>query len=412
MRWKRPGANDMRHVLKVGLRYVTATPGQSALLVAGVAVGVFVFIFMSALIGGLAVYLVRQTLGDVAHVVVEAPSREAKAIDGAFAGRVLVARQHGQAAKEQIRSAATFAPVIAALPGVVAVSPQIAGNGFLAIGETVAPIAVSGVEPDKVSAIANLESRMVAGSAALAGNAILIGKALADELGLGVGRIVRLRSSTGVERAMTIGGVYRIGLDALDKRAAFVALAAARGLFGLPHGVSRIEIKLADYAAADRMAAAIAARTGLAATSWTSGAGQLQEGLKAQANTGYVIQGFALVTIVIGVASALMLSTYRRRSEIGIMRAMGASRAFIVLVFMTQGTLIGLIGGLAGAGLAYLALSPFPPISELKPGMLPIDIGQGAFLPAVALTALGAVLASILPARAAARVDPVQAINQ
>ncbi|MBK8458125.1 MAG: hypothetical protein IPL47_14320 [Phyllobacteriaceae bacterium] len=57
----------MRHVLKVGLRYVTATPGQSALLIVGVAVGVFVFIFMSALIGGLAVYLVRQTLDDIAR---------------------------------------------------------------------------------------------------------------------------------------------------------------------------------------------------------------------------------------------------------------------------------------------------------------------------------------------------------
>lgn len=402
----------MRHVLKVGLRYVTATPGQSALLIVGVAVGVFVFIFMSALIGGLAVYLVRQTLGDIAHVVVEAPSRDAGPIAGAFEGTVLTARQQGEGRLTQIRTAATFAPVIAALPGVLAVSPQIAGNGFLVVGETAAPIAVTGIEPDKVSAIANLKGRLVAGDASVSGDTILIGKALADELGLGVGRIVRLRSSTGIERAMTVGGVYRIGLDVLDKRAAFVALAAARGLFDLAHGVSRIEVKLADHAAADRMAATIAARTGLKATSWTAGNAQLQEGLKAQANTGYVIQGFALATIVIGVASALMLSTYRRRGEIGIMRAMGASRRFIVLVFMTQGTLIGLLGGLAGAGLAFAALSAFPPIAELRPGNLPIDIAQGAFLPAVALTAFGAVIASILPARAAARVDPVQAINQ
>ncbi|MBK8458124.1 MAG: hypothetical protein IPL47_14315, partial [Phyllobacteriaceae bacterium] len=63
------------------------------------------------------------------------------------------------------------------------------------------PIAVTGIEPDKVSAIANLKGRLVAGDASVSGDTILIGKALADELGLGVGRIVRLRSSTGIERA-------------------------------------------------------------------------------------------------------------------------------------------------------------------------------------------------------------------
>ncbi len=402
----------MRHVLKVGLRYVTSAPGQSALLVTGVAVGVFVFIFMSALIGGLAEYLIRQTLGDIAHVVVEPEPREAIGLDDPSGATVLLVRQRGQAQRAQIRTAPVFLPVIAALPGVRAVSPQIAGNGFLIVGAAQAPLAVTGVEPDKVSAIANLQARLVEGRAELAGDSVLIGKALAEELGLGVGRIVTLRSSQGAERAFTIAGLFRVGIDALDKRAAFIAMPAARGLFDLPQGISRIEVKLADINAADRIAGTIAARTGLKATPWTTGNAQLREGLRAQANTGYVIQGFALVTIIIGVASALMLSTVRRRGEIGIMRAMGASRRFIVLVFMTQGTLIGVLGGLAGAALAFAALSPFPPISELKPGNLPIDIGQGAFLPAVVLTALGAVAASILPARAAARVDPVEAINQ
>jgi lipoprotein-releasing system permease protein len=115
---------------------------------------------------------------------------------------------------------------------------------------------------------------------------------------------------------------------------------------------------------------------------------------------------------VIGVASALLLSTYRRRPEIGIMRAMGAGQTFILTVFILQGTLIGLMGGIIGAGLGFLTLSPFPPPSAISPGSLPIDVSQGAYGLAVALTTIGAILASILPARSAARLDPVEVIGQ
>jgi ligand-binding SRPBCC domain-containing protein len=80
------------------------------------------------------------------------------------------------------------------------------------------------------------------------------------------------------------------------------------------------------------------------------------------------------------VASALLLSTYRRRPEIGIMRAMGASQRFVVLVFVLQGALIGLMGGLLGAALGYLALLPFPAGGQFRTGSLPIDIRQGTLI--------------------------------
>jgi lipoprotein-releasing system permease protein len=180
----------------------------------------------------------------------------------------------------------------------------------------------------------------------------------------------------------------------------------------MPQGVTRIEIKLDDLNAADATALRIRALTGLDAVPWTDGAEQLMEALDAQAQTGYFLKTFALITIVIGVASALLLSTYRRRPEIGIMRAMGAGRGFVVFVFVAQGALIGLMGGIMGAALGYLALLPFPSREAFRPGTLPMDITQGSYGLAVTLTVIGAILASILPARAAARVDPVTAIGQ
>lgn len=400
----------MPFFLKVAARYLTASLAQTGLLVAGVAMGVFVFIFMSALIGGLADYLVNQTLGNIAHVTVEAPVEDPAQLVSADGATVLLARQRPDRQREILRSWAAFLPGIEGMPGVTAVSPQIAGNGFVVRGRRASPVAVTGVEPDRVSAIADIGRRLTAGNTRLDNNSILIGQRLADDLGASVGQIVRLRSDLGTERAMTIQGIFAIGVEALDRRAGFVTLSTARTLFDLPYGISRIEVKLGNLYDADAASRRIAASTGLAATSWTEGNAQLLDGLRAQGNSGDIIKAFALITIVIGVASALLLSTYRRRPEIGIMRAMGATRGFVVIVFVTQGALIGLIGGLLGAGLGYLALSPFPPPEATQPGGLPVDFRQGDYGLAIALTTLGAILASILPARAAARVDPVSVI--
>ena len=401
----------MLYGLKIAMRYLTASKAQTGLLIAGVAVGVFVFIFMSALIGGLAVYLVQRTVGDIAHVTVQAPSRDAVSLLPDSAG-VLVVQQRVTNQREQLRTADAFVPLIEALPGVAVTSQQIVGNGFLVRGMVTAPVGVTGVEIGKVSAIANIEKALVDGSTDLSNSTVIIGKTLAHDLGIGVGQVARLQSDRGVERALVVGGIFELGLDALDSRAAFVSLATARTLFELPQGISRIEIKLDDLDQADAFAARIAAETGLQATSWTEGNAQLLSGLQAQGSSGTLIKAFALITIVIGVASALLLSTYRRRPEIGIMRAMGASRGFVIFVFVTQGSLIGILGGLIGAGLGYAALSPFPVPELAPPGGLPVDVRQGAYGLAIGLTALGAILASILPARSAARVDPVSVIDQ
>lgn len=401
----------MVYIVKIAWRYLTSSKTQTALLIAGVAVGVFVFIFMSALIGGLASYLVQRTVGDIAHVTLEAPSRDAGLLMPEGADALLV-QQKASGQREVLRTADAFLPGIEAMAGMRAVSPQIVGNGFVIRGQSRAPVAVTGVEVDRVSAIADLEKRLVSGDTVLTNANVIVGRTLADDLGVGVGQVIRLQSDRNVERPLVIAGIFELGVEALDARAAFVSTATARTLFELPQGLTQIEIKLDDLNAADAFAQRLSAETGFKATPWTEGNAQLLDGLRAQANSGTLIKAFALITIVIGVASALLLSTYRRRPEIGIMRAFGAPRGFVIAVFVLQGTLIGLLGGLIGAGLGYLALSPFPVPENAEPGGLPVDVRQGAYDLAILLTTVGAILASILPARAAARVDPVSVIGQ
>lgn len=401
----------MLYALKIATRYLTANKAQTSLLVFGVAVGVFIFIFMSALIGGLAEFILSRTAGDLSHVTIEAEATDPPLLLGDAPGIILMVQEKDTSREARLPNADAFIPIIEKLPGVKAIAQNITGAGFLRRGTQTAQVSITGVEPAKVSAIVNLKRYLVEGTVELGAGKILIGKRLAQDMNFRLGQTVRLQADTGIDQALVISGIYEIG-SGVDRRQAYVSLAVARTLFAMPQGVSKIEIKLADLYQADATAARIEAITGLPATSWTENAQQLLDALKAQAQTGLMLKSFALVTIVIGVASALMLSTYRRRPEIGIMRAMGAPRSFVVIVFVMQGAMIGLVGGLMGAGIGYGVLLAFPSREAIKPGGLPIDIAQGAYGVAILLTVISATLAAILPARAASRVDPVTAIGQ
>ena len=397
------------YAVKLATRHLLSHPGQSALLMSGVALGVGVFIFMSALIGGLATLLTLRTVGSIPHVVLEMPDRDPAVI--APRPGALVVLQKDLSRRQQIAIWQPAVPIIAAQPGVTAVSPQIRGSAYVERGQALAPVGVIGVMPGKLSDIADIRSAVVDGSSNLPTDGILIGSRLADDLGLRVGQVVRLTSDRGRARSFRIGGIFTLGVASADRQAVYMDFTTARALFDLPTGISRIEVKVQPATDAARIAEKLRRSTGLKATAWTEDNSQLFEGLDAQARTGIIIKAFALITIVVGIASAMLLSIIRLQSEIGIMRAMGASKRLVVSIFVLEGTLIGFIGAVAGAGTAWLALLPLPPVSEVRSGGLPIDRGQGDFLLAITLTTLAAMLASILPARRAARIDPVEAIG-
>lgn len=402
----------MRYAFKIALRHLTANKGQTALLATGVAMAVFIFIFMSALIGGLADLLVNRTLGNLAHVTVEAEETDIPLLAPDSDAVALIARQPPIRRQTGLLDAGPFRDVIETIPGVSEATLEVSGGGVLIRGERVQRVAVTGLEPDRLNAIIRFDRAMQAGTARLTGDTLLIGTTLADDLGLSAGRTVVLRGDTGNGVTLTVGGVFRIGAGQVDGASAFIDITTARALFDSPNSVSRIAIRLEDFNDAPRAAARIEATTGLTATPWTETAAQLFDALVAQARTGLVLKSFAMITIVIGIASSLMLTTFRRRPEIGIMRAMGATQGFILAVFVIQGALIGLIGGLAGGALGLAALVPFPSVEDVRPGQLPIDVAQGSIGLAIALTTVAAILAAILPARAASKIDPVEAIGQ
>ena len=396
----------------VARRYLFSSPAQTVLLIAGVALGVSAFVFITALIEGLAIRLTNDVTANSAHISLEPETRVARVLPASDADTEAVALV-STLQRSQIRNWSATVDLIVRQPEVLAISPQISGNAFLVKGQAVAPVAVTALEPTGLDSISPISTEIVSGQANLGGDGILIGAQLAERLGLVAGQPVLFRTDRGVDRQLTVRGIFRTGLQSLDERVAFLSLQTARPLFLLPEGVTNIEVKLTDPAQARALAAFLEGATGLRAIPWQARNETLEEALTAQGRTGTLIQIFSLISVLIGIASALILSANRRRSEIGIMRAFGLSGRFIASVFVLQGLLVGFIGAAAGCLAGYGFCSWLSTLTRSDGTMmLPIAPSEGGYLVVMILTTLGAALASVLPARAAARLDPLEAIQQ
>lgn len=421
--------------IKLAARYLASARLQTVLLVFGVSVGVVVFTFIAALINGLGDRLTEDVTGNVAHVTLEPPMRVPATFVASPRGRALFAVQPGNEVKPVIRTYRSVLEVAARMPGVRVAVPEVFGNATLARGEKIVAISVTGVEPRSADEIAPLSRSMVRGRLDLGVGNVVIGSRLAAELGVDVGDRVNLRaaqpaaarasrvttrSTSGepptaatAEADLVIRGIFTLGVQAIDERAAYLDLGSARKLFDVVDGVSIIELKLHDVWQAPLIADRLGRATQLKATSWLDRNARLQEGLRAQASTSNMIKAFSLLTIAIGVASALFLSVSRRRSDIGILRSFGIGRGAIVRTFVLQGLIIGTVGALIGAALGYgfTNLLRLATVKANGDSAIPVDPSQGQYGWAILLAVTVSAIAAVLPAWSASRIDPLKAIQ-
>ncbi len=404
----------MRYEAKVALRYLLSSKMQTGLLIGGVGVGVLGFCFMSALINGLTSDQIEQTVGSIPHVTIEPREQTPKVLGAADGVVVLPAILRDNTQRAQIRAWQTVLDSLHADEKVRVAVPVVASNGFIARGQAIQPVSITGVNPEQLSEVAAIGPAIIKGAADLDLNGIIIGARLARNLSIDVGQTLVVRSDRGGQRDVKVRGIFSIGIESLDERVAYMNFKAAKALLNLDNGISRIEVKLYDLDMAPALASNFAASTGLKVTSWVEKNKRLFNAIQGQRSTGSLIKFFSIVTIIIGVSSALLLTTVRRKSEIGIMRSMGMTKGFINRVFVIQGVLIGLLGAMVGASGAFGFTTLVLELAVRADGTLvfPIDPSQGAYLAGIILATVASTVAAILPARAASRVDPLEAISQ
>ena len=315
---------------------------------------------------------------------------------------------------------------IARLPGVLAVAPRLAVSGLASHGNATLSFFGEGIDPT-LEAPFDRFVLMVSGSALSAADplGIIVGKGLADNLGLKVGDTVVLVTNQrrgGIHAAeVHVRGLFSSATKAYDDSALRMPIAVARSLVGTP-GANAWVVILSDTdrtaAVASRIRDAVVGER-LEVVPWFRLADFYNKTVALFSKQIGVLRLIIAAIIVLSISNTLTMSVLERTSEIGTMMALGTSRAAILRRFLGEGVVLGIFGGAAGvlAGLAAAAVIssigiPMPPPPGVAHGFVgeirtTFPLVAGAFALAIAT----ALLASVYPAWKASRMAIVDALR-
>ena len=399
--------------LIVALRFLREGRMQTALILGGVAIGVAVVVFITGLVQGLQASLVERTLGSQAHIVIRPPEEKTQPVVDRTASDVAARIEARPQRLRSIDQWEALLPAVVRTPGVVAASPMATGAAFAQRGTASKSVAVRGVDPERYRRIVRINEDIVAGEFRLSGTDGVIGVELAKDLGVTVGDKIRLGTPEGREDVITVAGIFDLGNKDLNQRWVFVTLKLAQTLLDLPGGVSAIELTVREIFGAEAVAARIERETGLLAESWMKTNAQLLAAMRNQDISTGTIRLFVTLVVALGIASVLVVWVVQKQKEIGILRAMGASRLRIMTVFLLQGGMVALGGSMVGSLIAAVLVRIFARVfvnADGTPMFVP-EVGATLVLTTWAVALLTGLLAAALPARRAAQLDPVAAIR-
>jgi lipoprotein-releasing system permease protein len=401
----------------VAIRFLREGRLQTLFIITGVAIGVAVIVFMSALMTGLQANFIRRVLSAQAHIQLLPPKEVARPLRvdstvaaGVIEGAIIQPPLQRLKSIDQWQAVATQ---IRAMPEVTAVSSVAGGSALAVRGSASRAISVAGIEPVSFYRIVNINQKIVRGNAQLKATDILIGTEMASDLGVDIGDKLRVTTASGAASALTVLGIFDLGNKNANQRSTFVALHTAQSLLGLPGGVTSLEVTVGDVYAAEVIARRITAATGVEADSWIKSSAEFFTAVSAQKAANTAIRFFVGLSVAFGIASVLVVVVVQKSREIGILRAMGISRGQILRVFLLQGGLLGLAGALVGSAIGLLALLSWQHFEINADGtpLFPLIFDSELFITALLLATLTGLGAAFAPALRAARLDPVVAIH-
>lgn len=403
--------------LRVALRFLREGRMQTVLIIVGVAAGVAVIAYISALISGLQSNTLAKTLGAQAHITLRAPDDLVIPAAPALPGTAALTETQPRA--QRLRSVANWqalVPLLERLPEVAGVSPMVSGSGLALRGEASQAIALMGVDLDRYDRVVGLRSKVVSGTARLSPGEAIVGRELASDLGVRVGdRLTVQTSGAGgtVSDSVRVTALVDLGVKDLNRRTVIVPLRAAQSLLALPGGASQLDLTLKDVWVAQTLARALQMQFPYKIESWQESNAQLVSALNAQSISTSIIRGVVLAVVVLGIASVLVVSVVQKGREIGILRAMGATRGQVLRVFLVQGAVVGALGSVLGLLLAVALIWVFTHFVRGSDGLplFSIALPLGMALQIALIASVCGVLAAVAPARRAAALDPAQAIR-
>jgi len=302
--------------------------------------------------------------------------------------------------------------------GARAVSPCILGQCILEYGQAFSGVNLRGIRCADEQTVSSMGSRMTSGTFSFVGsNEAIIGAPLASQLGVEVGSSLKVVCPDGEAYDVRLVGTFDTGVTQFDLQTLFVPLRLAQRALGFGEGVSHVLMKIEEPLLASEVAHEIASETGLMAQSWLESNKTLLSALSMEKRVMVLVLVLTLVVAGFGIANVLTMAVYEKFRDIGILRAIGASRRMIMGIFVVQGAMVGVIGavlGTLGGLLTGWFLGRFPialPGSIYYVDTVPIEFHSVDFLLVAATACIVATVAGVIPARRAVGVQPWEAIR-
>ena len=403
--------------LHVAFRYLLAKRKQALLSLItlistlGVIVGVMAVVIALALMTGLQQELRNRILGSQAHVYVfKAPGIT-----------------DYQAEAEKLRH---FAHVDGAAPAII-------GKALMTASKDEAFVTLKGIDPALETGVTDLARSMLKGSVAAlstpsadgALGGVILGKDLAVQLGVGVGDSVGVLTPQGSLSPMgllprrtrlRVVGIFSLGLYEFDLQYAFVTIDVSKRLLDKDN-VGMIQLRLDDIWVAPDVSHTIMSTLGTdyVAQDWVDMNKSLFSALWLEKVAVSLAIGLIVMVAALNIVASLILLVMEKNRDIAILKTMGASAKSVTLIFMLQGISIGVVGTAVGAGAGYAIAYILDRYKLIHASM---DVYQVSYMPfkvllwpdfvLVILTAiLICFLATIIPSRQAAALDPAQALR-
>ncbi len=414
----------MKYELFIGLRYLRARRHETfislitVISVLGVMIGVMTLNVVMSVMTGFEEVLRDRLLGINAHVALVKPG-------------------------DRLTQYKELLEMVMQEKGVLAASPSIYGQVMVTSGARVSGVVVRGIDPDRINGVVDIHRYIKEGSlqalktprviqvegrpVPLPG--VILGVRLAGQLGVMVGDPIQVVSPLGTPTAIgvipkvrrfVVAGLFDSGMHEYDNTLIYINLSDAQQFFELGDAVSNIEIRVQDVYQAHDVAKRIQQRLGL--PYWTEDWSRLWPNLFSALRLEKTVYFLVLLLMVLigafNIISTLIMVVMEKRRDIAILQSMGATRRSIRRIFLIKGCMIGTVGTLLGVLFGYaicLLIARYQFIELPKDVFListvPVRIYLGNFVLVALASFFICLLASIYPARHAAKLDPVEIIR-
>lgn len=410
----------------LALRYLLARRRQTLLTFLGIFLGTAAYVSISGFMLGFQNYAVDQLVNNNPHVAVEAREEflSDHSLDRAFYGARYLhvfwdPPPSGRKDSAMVEDPQKWYVRLKSDPRVLAFTPQLTAPVIFTNGTAKSSANLIGCDPvqqQRVTTIGTYVTEGQFGDVAAGGNRLAIGEELRKQLGVRLSQNVMVSLANAQPVPFKVVAVFSTGSLAWDRQA-YGALADVQKVNRTPNQVNQIAVRLRDYTQAAAIATSWQALSVDKVRSWD----QINAGIftifRIQDAVRYLTIGTILVVAGFGIYNVLNMTVVQKRRDIAILRSMGYGTGDIIWLFFSQGLILAVAGAALGLSFGYaislyLQTIPFAggPMGG-GTGRLHVSFDPAIYAQATVLALMSASIASILPARAAGKLAPIDIIR-